>query len=296
MPISQLHLLSVWLCLITGLSATHANTPAEAPLPLPGRTLWLNLDSAPYPHASRQAGYTRNNILYPAEDHYEDNTVLIYIPASVSISDTIDVLVYFHGHRNHVRKAVDEFRIREQLEASGRPLVLVFPQGPYNAPDSGCGKLADQNGLRDLLDEVRQSISTQDQAAPALGKVVLSGHSGAFRAIGRCLAFGGVREHIDEVHLLDASYGEWDTFIDWAAEDPEEHRLFSIFTNHLAAANVGMITAMQAQELDYKLLGDEHETLPDRPWPTRVFVHSRLSNHNETVSWLERSLRARGIE
>ncbi|QDU71948.1 hypothetical protein [Mucisphaera calidilacus] len=259
-----------------------------------GTTLWLELDTAPFPHESRAEGYTRRDTTYPFEEHYNDKTVLVFTPKGYKPLNSIDFLIYFHGHRNHVRQAVDVFRLREQLVASGRQLVLVFPQGPYNASDSSCGKMADQDGLKLLLKDICGHYPVPfGSDDPAIGRVVLSGHSGAYLGIGQCLKVGGLRDHIDEVHLLDASYGQWDAYVGWMAEDPASHRFFSIFTDHLAAANVGMITELQARGLTATLVGDRFETLGGGPWPQRVFVHSRLSDHNQAVAWLERSLRAR---
>ncbi|MEQ9454501.1 MAG: hypothetical protein RLN76_07910 [Phycisphaeraceae bacterium] len=283
---------AVFLWVLLGVLSPMGIAQAERTASI-GHTIYVELDSAPFPHASRSAGYTRRETFYSAEEHYSDSTVMIFTPEGYHPGETVDVLVYFHGHGNHVRRSVEEFGLREQLVNSGRQLVLVFPQGPYDVPDSSAGKLGDDDGLKSLMDEVLPHLAVEG-VSPELGEIVLAGHSGAYLAIGRCLAVGGVSEHINEVHLLDATYGQWEEIVDWVAADPAQHKLFSVFTNHLAAANVELITRLEAAGITTTLTGDRFETLGDGPWPPRVFVHAVLSDHGQAVGWLERSLRARG--
>ncbi len=106
------------------------------------------MKSAPYPHPSRDKGYVYNKVLIPREPHYSDSTVGLFIPRGYRRTPKVKVLVYLHGWSNNVRKAISEYKLREQIAASGQNIILIFPEGPRDATDSGCGKLEDQDGLK----------------------------------------------------------------------------------------------------------------------------------------------------
>src|SRR3954464_10924658 len=121
-----------------------------------GETAFVTMKSAPFPHPSRDKGYTYNKVTFAREPHYSDSTVGLFLPHGYRRT-RVDVLLYLHGWGNNVRKAISQYKLREQVAASGRNIVLVFPEGPRDASDSGCGKLEDKDGLRHLVEE---SLST----------------------------------------------------------------------------------------------------------------------------------------
>ncbi len=119
---------SDFLCIAGGALASPV-LPA-----LKGRTFLRPFDAAPYPHAGRP---------------YRDSTVGIYVPAAFRATDTIDYVVHFHGFCNDVSHVLQRYRLREQLDLSGRNAILVVPQGPKDARDDDFGKLEhDDGGLR----------------------------------------------------------------------------------------------------------------------------------------------------
>ena len=108
------------------------------------------LTSAPFPHPSRAEGHRYNGQLFAAKEHYADSSVAIFVPKGFRESGKIDFIVHFHGWTNHVERVLDHYKLIEQLTASGRNAVLVVPQGPRDAPDSGGGKLEDADGFKQL--------------------------------------------------------------------------------------------------------------------------------------------------
>ena len=118
-----------------------------------GETAFVPMKSAPYPHPSRDKGYTTNKVTFPRDPHYSDSTVGLFIPRGYRRTPKTNVLIYLHGWSNNVRKAMSEFKLREQIVASGQNVILVFPEGPRDATDSGCGKLEDKDGLKHLVEE-----------------------------------------------------------------------------------------------------------------------------------------------
>jgi hypothetical protein len=61
-------------------------SPADAPASIEwqkteeGETAFVPMKSAPYPHPSRDNGYTYNKVTFPREPHYSDSTVGLFIP------------------------------------------------------------------------------------------------------------------------------------------------------------------------------------------------------------------------
>ncbi len=257
-----------------------------------GQTAIVPMNSAPFPHASRADGFKNGDKLFPRDPHYADNSVALFIPKGYHPEKRTDLLVYFHGHLNNVRKAMVDFKLREQVVASGRNVILVFPEGPKDAPDSGGGRLEEKDGLKHLVEEVLDTLVAEKKIlGKQLGRVALAGHSGAYRAISCCVEKGGLEDHVGPVCLLDASYAQLDAFADWVARKPDA-RLFSIFTAHLADENVYLMTHLRKRGVAYELFdeGDATEAVLAK---TRIsFVNTRKLNHNQTVQWLERWLRA----
>jgi len=259
-----------------------------------GLTAIFPMANAPYPHASRENGFTIGDRTFPRDPHYIDNSVALFIPNDYRPAEPVDLLFYFHGHDNNLRKALAQYKLREQVAASRQNVILVFPEGPKDAIDSGGGKLEEPGGLKRLTDEVLDTLATEGKITnKRLGRVLLAGHSGAYRVLSLCLKHGGLEDHVAAVALLDSSYGQLDNFVDWAQRQPEG-RLFSIFTDHLAAENVYLMTHLAKRGLAYTLLDEADAGEADIANHRLLFLHTQRLKHDETVSWLEKWLRAVG--
>lgn len=276
-------LIPIFFLLTTALSAVEWETTAA------GRLAVVSMEYAPYPDTTRAAGYTRQDEFYPPEIHYSDPSVALFVPTGFQAGQAVDLLFYFHGHSNNLRKSLDQFHLREMVQGSGKNVILVFPQGPKDARDSGCGKLESAGGFEQLVAEVLDTLAAAGIISDdKIGTIILSGHSGAYKVIGRILQHGGLAAKISAVYLLDASYGQLDVFIDWVAGD-KTVRLRSIFTDHLAPENVTIMKNLSRRDIPFKLLAEESVTAAD--FKQRVlFLHAANLTHNETVNWLERFL------
>ena len=195
-----------------------------------GVTLHLGLDAAPFPCDGAP---------------YTDDTVVVFVPAGwrPGPGDSVDLLVHFLGRNGRVDGVLEGMRVREQLAASRRNAWLVLPQGPVNAPDNRIGKLERPGGLARLVAEVIERVCS-GEAADALGslapdgllgpgRVLLSAHSGGYRAAAWGLTRGQVE--VSEVFLFDALYGERRTFREWLTAAPgvaaaSRRRLVSVYT------------------------------------------------------------------
>ncbi|MDX1973940.1 MAG: hypothetical protein SFY68_15530, partial [Candidatus Sumerlaeia bacterium] len=174
--------------------APKANDPwiHEFPTPAAGQTGFYYLENAPFPHSSRAEGYTRNNVSYPQTLHYSDSTVAVFIPAGFNPRAEVTLLYYFHGHNNNVRNALLEFDLPTMVAESERNVVLVFPEGPVDVPDSSGGKLEEELGLLKLHTElVSQLVDDGKLLDSSVEGIILSGHSGAYKILHNSLAKGG---------------------------------------------------------------------------------------------------------
>jgi hypothetical protein len=287
---------------IAGLAGSTAAAPKDANSSIKweknaeGETAFVPMKSAPYPHPSRDKGYTNKTTTFPREPHYSDSTVGMFIPRGYRRSPKTNVLIYLHGWGNNVRKAIAEYKLREQIVASGQNIILIFPEGPRDASDSGCGKLEDKDGLKHLVDESLATLHAAGKIGQEkIGDVLIAGHSGAYRGLACSADHGGLDSELTGVCLLDSTYGNLDMFVNWVQKHPKG-QFFSIFTDHLAAQNVYLFTRMQKLDKHCTLSLDSDATDDLLARSRTLFLHTEKLNHNETVRWLERWLKTRKLD
>src|SRR5262249_2052502 len=122
-----------------------------------GALVLAHLDSAPFPHASRAEGHTYKNEFFSAKEHYSDNTVAIFVHKKFHGGDNVDFIVHFHGWRNNVAGTLQRYQLIEQLIASQRNAILVVPEGPRDAADSGGGRLEDPGAFKTFMRDVEKT-------------------------------------------------------------------------------------------------------------------------------------------
>lgn len=258
-----------------------------------GATAIVPMENAPFPHESRKDGYTYKDKLQPRDPHYIDNSVALFIPAGYTPGDRTHLLFYYHGWGNSIAGSLEQFKLREMVAASGRNVILVFPEGPKDASDSGLGKLEDEGGLARLAEETMTVLRRAGRVpeTSVLGDVVLSGHSGAYRGIAFCLDRGGLDEHITEVYLLDAAYANLDFIAAWVGRHRETARLRSIFTEHLGGDNAWLMAALDKEGIPYRVRMDSDVTDDLLAQHRNLFAYTTTLDHNGTVKTLEMFLR-----
>lgn len=162
----------------------------------------VGLTSAPFPHSSGP---------------WSDRSVLIVVPKGIGESPDVGMVVHFHGFWANLARTVPRQHLVEEFVASGAGAVLVIPQGPVGAASGNFGKLMEPGGLDRLLHDVL-ALALRDGVLPVpnprIGDVVLTAHSGGYRAVARILPT--TRLSIAAVHLFDALYGEGTVFANYA--------------------------------------------------------------------------------
>ena len=103
----------IFFCAITPLLG-KAQTYSEY-----GTLLRFSLKNAPFPHPKRADGHTYQNQKFPSKQHYQDSSVLVFIPKDHHFSTKTDIVVHFHGWYNHIDSVLSTFKLIEQLEKYG---------------------------------------------------------------------------------------------------------------------------------------------------------------------------------
>jgi hypothetical protein len=250
-----------------------------------GQLIVTQLAAAPFPHPKRDQGHTYEGKLYPASEHYSDNTVAIFIPKGFSETGKIDFVVHFHGWKNHVEGVLGQFRLIGQLMESRRNAVLVVPQGPHDAPDSFGGKLEDPDGFKRFMAEVIQTLREKSELKKkdfTLGQIILSGHSGGYEVISAILDRGGLTDHVKEVWLFDALYAQTDKFLAWM--DRHQGRFIDIYTEQGGTkARTEELMAMLRQRGTALFAAKEGDAKPADLQANRlIFIYTDLP-HNDVV-------------
>jgi len=181
-----------------------------------GRILKLELPSASFPHRGRQNGYRYGEAYYPADPHYTDSSVQVFVPAGFRARDSVDLVFFFHGWNSSIAEAERDFHLYRQFSESGVNALLVVPELARDAPDSFGGNLEEGGGFARLVGDLLEALRGFGLLArPKPGRLVLAGHSGAYRVIAQVLDHGGLGANIGEVYLFDALYDLEDLFAEW---------------------------------------------------------------------------------
>ncbi len=212
----------------------------------------LFLNHSPFPHASRRQGYRYNDRFFPFDPHYCDSSAIIVIPRGFhEPNDAVDLIIHFHGWNNDVLNVMEQFDMVQQLVASQKNAILIFAQGPYRASDSSAGKMENEGGLKQLIDEILQILKAENRIQHAKpGKIIISAHSGGYRPAILSMVRGGLTQQVRELFLFDAFYDLTDQIIPWLQQD-RLHRLRSIYTEHLAEEHQQFIALLKKAQLNY---------------------------------------------
>lgn len=248
-----------------------------------GEVIKLKLGSAPFPHSQRANGHTYSEKLYPADIHYSDSTVMVFIPKNFTKSDQTDFVIYFHGWYSNIDSSCKKFRIIQQFAESNKNAILIFPEGPKNAPDSFGGKLEDENGFSKMMDDIISELIGQKKiSSQKIGNIVLAGHSGAYRVISYILMRGGLTENIKEVYLFDALYAELEKFAYWFTN--YNGKFVDIFTNDGGTMDDSYSLMADLKGWRHSFLLKEEDEISDSDLKDNklIFIHSKLG-HNDVV-------------
>jgi hypothetical protein len=250
-----------------------------------GQLIVTQFVTAPFPHASRTNGHQYKDEFFPAEKHYADGTVALFVPKGFRPTKRVDFVIHFHGWRNNVAGTLQNYELSEQLNASGKNAILIVPEGPKNAPDSSGGKLEDEEGFKRFMAEAMGILKERNvvEKDSDLGGVVLSGHSGGYRVIASIIERGGLTPQIGEVWLFDALYGQTEKFLTWSGLTGR--RLLNIYTDNggTKVRTEEMMATLEKQGTHFLRTTDLAVVIPELKTNAFIFLHTDLT-HNDVVA------------
>jgi len=251
-----------------------------------GRLIITQFVTAPFPHPARAQGHRYHDLFFSAAEHYSDRTVALFIPRGFRETGRIDFIVHFHGWSNTVAGTLEQFKLVEQLAASGKNAVLLVPQGPRNALDSFGGKLEDTNGFRAFMNEAVEKLRASGALARTnfeIGRIILSGHSGGYHVMAAILDHGGLSEKIREAWLFDALYGGTENFVAW--QKAENGRLLDIYTDHggTKEESQNLMASFKTNGVGFFAAEDTGTSLENLRTNRLIFLHSDMA-HNDVVA------------
>ena len=244
-----------------------------------GELLFTQLPSAPFPHPKRAEGHTYANQFFPADKHYNDSSVAIFIPRGYRRTGKVDLVVHLHGWWNNIDTTLERYRLPQQVAESGKNVILVVPEGPRNAPDSFDGKFEDPGGLKRFIGDVIAYLFRESKIKThKLGNVILTGHSGGYHGISFALLRGGMPEKISEVYLFDALYGQTEKFSYWI--DHYKGKLVAIYTDSggTKGETESLMEDLDGWKIPYLAKEEGSLTQADLRSHRLVFIHSDLEH------------------
>lgn len=208
------------------------------------RTVLVRLDAAPFPYepavdedfwAGRDSSgepYRRfRGRRFRRTPHYVDDRVLIHVTPHRPDGGGRIIVLYLHGHGASLRRdVIGRRRLIDQVNASGRNVILIAPQMAWRAVDSHPGKLGTDGGGARLIKAALEAVhdgaagagpsgpaSTGASAAAVSAPVVVVAYSGGWRAAMWVALRGGLGNRLRGVVLLDAFFGPVERWADWKA-------------------------------------------------------------------------------
>ena len=248
-----------------------------------GTILRFSLKNAPFPHPKRAEGHTYQNQKFPAQQHYQDSSVLVFVPKNYHFTSKTDLVVHFHGWFNHIDSVLSTFKLIEQFSEAHPNALLVLPQGPKNAPDSFGGKLEEKEGFKNFITEVLDSVALVHKIKTLSPQhIILSGHSGAYRVISFILLHGGCSKNIKEVWLFDGLYGQLEKYGVWLQQ--KQVRFVNFYTKEggTYASSLDFATDINAWHL-HQWQGDEKDLTDDMLRRNQIFNIFTPLEHNDVL-------------
>jgi hypothetical protein len=249
-----------------------------------GTTLRFYVKNAPFPHSKRAEGHVYQKQNFSSKRHYQDSSVLVFIPKGYRFAVKTDIVVHFHGWYNHIDSVLSTFKLIEQFAAAHPNALLIIPQGPKDAPDSFGGKLEERGGFKKFITEVLDSVARINHKKTLLPRhIILSGHSGAYRVISFILLHGGLPKNVKEVWLFDGLYGQLEKYGVWLQQ--KKARFVNFYTKEggTFTTSLDFATDIEAWHLP-QWQGNEKDLTDEMLRVNQIFNIFTPLEHNDVLS------------
>jgi hypothetical protein len=230
---------------------TTSPFPYDGLVPSSGMPFLDTSDGTRRGHTSPRGG------IYWEDATYSDKRVLLAIPPHFDPRRPAYLIVFFHGNMTLLaRDVAARQQVPQQLAESRLNAVLVAPQFAADALDSSAGRFWEPHVFAQFLDEAAEHLAKLygDRRTRALFHampVVVVAYSGGYMPASAALSVGGADERLAGVILLDALYGETDTFADWIAKRKLNGFFFSAYSLSSAAENESLQQKLSANNVSF---------------------------------------------
>jgi hypothetical protein len=241
-------------------------------------TQLIGFDNSAFP-------YSGKNPRSGGASRYNDNRVLVHVPAGFDVRKPAVIVVFFHGHGATLARDVrDRQLLPKQITESGVNAVLVAPQLAYDAADSSAGKFWERDGLKRFMAEAADRLAQvygDPASVDAFAKmpVIIVAYSGGFETAAWSLQIGGLGKRVAGVVLLDALYGHVEKFASWIARN--RHAFFvSAYTQYTKRRDDELAQMLRGKGIpvQYELDG------PLKPGTAAFLSTPPSANHRDYVT------------
>lgn len=266
--------LSVWTTLAAAIAGLCVGMPGAATA-APSKAARLKLvafETSPFPYVGQppgrdkpfldaekdgRRGHTaRGGSIYWEDATYSDRRTLLFIPKGFDSARPGLIVVYFHGNQATLERDVwRRQQVPRQVAQSGLNAVLLAPQFAVDALDSSAGRFWEPGAFRQFLEEAAWRLARLhgDQWGSALFDalpVVIVAYSGGYFPAAWVLQHGGAGDRVRGVIMLDALYGEMDTYLRWI-EGRESAFFFSAYSRSARDENAAFQKRLTERNIDF---------------------------------------------
>jgi pimeloyl-ACP methyl ester carboxylesterase len=228
---------------------------------------------------------TATGRVYWENETYNDQRVLLHIPAKFDIRKQGVIVVFFHGHGAVLERDIrDRQALPEQVSASAANAVLVAPQFAVNAADSNPGRFSEPGAFNRFLNEAATHLAILHgdqrtvrhfQSMP----VILVSYSGGYRATALAITRGDTENRVKGVVLLDSLYGDMDKFESWVTADRKRF-FISTYLGSTRARNLELMRQLKDRGVPVRTTIDMRRLQPG----TVIFIGGgNEENHRDYV-------------
>ncbi len=249
--------------------STIKSEPPLAPLKHT-RTKLVEFENAPFPYhgvnpntgrsfldvseGGRRGHRTSSGEVYWEDKTYSDSRILLHIPKGFDLRRPSLMVLFLHGHGAMLqRDVIERQRVPEQVSEAGVNAVLIAPQLASDAADSSAGKLWQLGGLQRFLEEASEELAKAhgDPRSKAVFEkmpIVIVAYSGGYMTAASCIRHGGAGSRVRGIVLLDALYGDMDTFANWISSRDKAFFL-SAYANSTRARNTEFADTLKGHQV-----------------------------------------------
>jgi hypothetical protein len=242
---------------------------ATAPFPYEGTVPGTEQPFLNVVEGEKRGHRTSRGAVLWEDETFNDNRVLLHIPNGFDINRPAVMVVFFHGHgANLSRDVLNRQSVPEQISLSGVNAVLVAPQFAVDAADSSSGHFWQPGGFGRFVDEASKKLANvygnQGKAKQfAKMPVVIVAYSGGYLPAAWSIRNGGLGARLRGLVLLDAVYGEIDTFANWIKKSPKVF-FVSAYTSSTRRQNLELAHILKQENISYS------NDIGDHLWHGRV--------------------------